>query len=226
MEKERNAALIAREVVQPKDGAIELDGIMKILPHRDPFLLVDSIDAIDLPNKCIRGRRLIHEKDPVFEGHFPHFPIYPGVLHVEMTGQLGICLYHFLKTNSPVLAANTERIEVRLLKILHVFFQYEVLPGDNLTIVCRELESDAYKSTGIGQIQDLTASSNGALHIFEIETSDSIFDQHTADQWRLFAANAKHHGKTFIVVVPKGSEESAQSRITQIGIQAEVWTVG
>jgi 3-hydroxyacyl-[acyl-carrier-protein] dehydratase len=126
--------------------------IMTILPHRDPFLLVDSIDIIDIPNKCIMGRRLIHEKDPVFEGHFPSFPIYPGVLHVEMTGQLGICLNHFLKANSSVLAANTERIEVRLLKILHVFFQYEVLPGDNLTIICMELESDAYKSTGIGQI--------------------------------------------------------------------------
>lgn len=83
-----------------------------------------------------------------------------------------------------------------------------------------------WTSTGNGHIPDLTASSNGTRHIFEIETSDSIFDQHTGDQWRLFAASAKHHGKTFIVVVPKGSEDSAQSRLTQLGIHAEVWTVG
>ncbi len=126
--------------------------IMKILPHRDPLLLVDSIDAIDLPSKCIMGRRVVHEKDPIFKGHFPRSPIYPGVLHVEMAGQLGLCLHHFLQANSSVLAAKIERVEVRLLKILHVFFQYEVLPGDNLTVVCMELESDAYKSTGIGQI--------------------------------------------------------------------------
>jgi len=83
-----------------------------------------------------------------------------------------------------------------------------------------------WTSTENGHIPDLTASRNGTRHIFEIETSDSIFDQHTEDQWKLFAANAQQDGKTFFFVVPKGSENLAKSRLAQLDIQAEVWTVG
>jgi len=83
-----------------------------------------------------------------------------------------------------------------------------------------------WTSTEKGHIPDLTASRNGTRHIFEIETSDSIFDQHTEDQWKLFAANARQDGKTFYVVVTKGSEDLAKSRLAQLDIQAEVWTVG
>lgn len=80
-------------------------------------------------------------------------------------------------------------------------------------------------STGKGHIPDVTASWNGTSAIFEVETGDSVFDQHTEDQWRLFAANAAQYGKTFMVVVPKGSEASAKSRLAQLGIQAEIWNV-
>ena len=83
-----------------------------------------------------------------------------------------------------------------------------------------------WTSTENGHIPDLTASRNGTRQIFEIETSDSIFDQHTENQWKLFAANAQQDGKTFFVVVPKGSEDLAKSRLAQVDIQAEVWTVG
>ena len=83
-----------------------------------------------------------------------------------------------------------------------------------------------WKSTGNGHIPDVTANNNGNHNLFEIETDDSIFDQHTEDQWKLFAAHARQHGKTFRVVVPKGSEASAQLRLTHLGIQVEVWTVG
>ncbi|MEW6327866.1 MAG: hypothetical protein AB1487_09805 [Thermodesulfobacteriota bacterium] len=82
-----------------------------------------------------------------------------------------------------------------------------------------------WESTGEGHIPDVTASWNGTSAIFEAETGDSIFDQHTEDQWRLFAANAAQYGKTFMVVVPKGSEASAKSRLAQLGIQAEIWNV-
>ena len=83
-----------------------------------------------------------------------------------------------------------------------------------------------WTSTEKGHIPDLTASINGTRHIFEIETSDSIFDKHTENQWQLFDANARQDGKTFYVVVPKGSEDLAKSRLAQLDIQAEVWTVG
>ena len=77
-----------------------------------------------------------------------------------------------------------------------------------------------------GHIPDLTAKYNGNEFIFEVETTDSIFDQHTEDQWRLFAANANQYGKSFRVVVPKSSKEAVDSRLNQLGIQADIWTVG
>lgn len=80
-------------------------------------------------------------------------------------------------------------------------------------------------STGKGHIPDVTASWNGTSAIFEVETGDSVFDQHTEDQWRLFAAFVARYGKTFVVVVPKGSEPSAKLRLGQLGIQAEIWNV-
>lgn len=83
-----------------------------------------------------------------------------------------------------------------------------------------------WESTGKGHIPDVTANWNGSSAIFEVETDDSIYDQHTEDQWNLFAANAQQHGKTFRVVVPKASEASAESRLAHLGIQADVWTVG
>ena len=77
-----------------------------------------------------------------------------------------------------------------------------------------------------GHIPDLTGKYNEKECIFEVETTDSIFDQHTEDQWKLFAANADQYGKSFRVVVPKSSKEDANSRLSQFGIQADVWTVG
>ena len=83
-----------------------------------------------------------------------------------------------------------------------------------------------WESTGKGHIPDVAGEKNGKHNLFEIETENSIFDQHTEDQWKLFAANASQHGKTFRVVVPKVSETSARLRLSQLKIQTEVWTVG
>ena len=126
--------------------------IERILPHRSPFLLIDSIKSIDLKNKIIVGQRKIDEFDPVFKGHFPNYPIYPGVLLIEMIGQMGVCLYRFLANNTSILNPDTDSIAIKLIKIHHVLLQNEVLPGDEVTIICQELESDDYTAKGIGQI--------------------------------------------------------------------------
>ena len=81
-----------------------------------------------------------------------------------------------------------------------------------------------WTETGRGHIPDVTAN-NGQLHVFEVETDDSIYDQHTEDQWNLFANFAQQHGARFWIVVPKGSESDAQLRLNQLGLQAKIWTV-
>lgn len=82
-----------------------------------------------------------------------------------------------------------------------------------------------WSSTKKGYYPDIT-STKRQNYIFEVETDDSINDSHTEDQWKLFSANAKEHSKTFIVVVPKGSETQAWQRVKELGINVDdVWTV-
>ena len=65
--------------------------IKALIPHRDPFLLVDKILDFE-PGEWIRGYRKIQSSDPIFKGHFPGRAIYPGVLIVEAMAQVGGCL--------------------------------------------------------------------------------------------------------------------------------------
>ncbi len=65
--------------------------IKALIPHREPFLLVDRILDFE-PGQWIRGYRKIQSSDPVFKGHFPGRAIYPGVLIIEAMAQTGGCL--------------------------------------------------------------------------------------------------------------------------------------
>lgn len=72
-----------------------------------------------------------------------------------------------------------------------------------------------------GHIPDITTNSK----IFEIETADSISDDHTADQWALFAAYAEQTKKEFWVVVPMGNLTKAEERLKGLRISAKIWEV-
>lgn len=62
--------------------------IMKVLPHRYPFLLVDRIEEVEEGKKCI-GYKNVTINEPFFQGHFPDHPIMPGVLILECMAQVG-----------------------------------------------------------------------------------------------------------------------------------------
>lgn len=113
------------------DGQVlDIDQVMKILPHRYPFLLVDRITKID-GNK-ITGLKNVTVNEPVFQGHFPNHPIFPGVLQLEAIAQVaGIlmlkqaenfgCLAYFMAADSvkwrkPVRPGDTMVMEVELIK--------------------------------------------------------------------------------------------------------------
>ena len=85
------ANLSAPEPVIPEGGAMDVEQIMKLLPHRPPFLMVDRVMKID--GKKITAVKNVTMNEPFFPGHFPGHPIMPGVLQLEAMAQVaGIVL--------------------------------------------------------------------------------------------------------------------------------------
>lgn len=66
--------------------------IMEIIPHRDPFLLIDEIVEME-PGVRVVGKKFLKEDEFWFKGHFPQEPVQPGVLTIEMLAQAGaVCI--------------------------------------------------------------------------------------------------------------------------------------
>jgi 3-hydroxymyristoyl/3-hydroxydecanoyl-(acyl carrier protein) dehydratase len=128
------------------------DAIMRVLPHRDPFLFVDEITGIGLKEQAVQARRRIDPDDPIFKGHFPDHPVYPGVLQLEMIGQLGLCLLHFVTTGSTTISPSVTPRNVRAVKVHYAQFFAPVGPGDEVTILCKSISFDDYVATYAGQL--------------------------------------------------------------------------
>ncbi|HJW72134.1 MAG TPA: 3-hydroxyacyl-ACP dehydratase FabZ [Geothrix sp.] len=110
---------------------IDLQGIMDLLPHRYPLLLVDRILDFE-PKQWIRGLKNVSFNEAVFQGHFPKRPVFPGVYIVEAMAQTGGCLL-------------LQDIEDRASKVIYfmgidaVKFRKPVLPGDQLIMEAKVL---------------------------------------------------------------------------------------
>jgi 3-hydroxyacyl-[acyl-carrier-protein] dehydratase len=126
--------------------------IKKIIPHREPFLLVDSITGIDLTSELICGARQCPASDPVFQGHFPGYPVYPGSLQLESAGQMGLCLCYFLANHTTQIPAAVQPMQVRATKVLGALFLEPVLPGSTMELVSRRLKAESFFETYIGQV--------------------------------------------------------------------------
>jgi UDP-3-O-[3-hydroxymyristoyl] N-acetylglucosamine deacetylase/3-hydroxyacyl-[acyl-carrier-protein] dehydratase len=113
------------QMLKSSNGVLDIEAIMKILPHRYPFLLVDRILDIDIEKNVIIGLKNVTYNEPFFVGHFPVKPIMPGVLIVEAMAQCGgILLMHTMDDIEKKLAFFTSMDNVK--------FKKQVVPGDQL----------------------------------------------------------------------------------------------
>lgn len=101
------------------------EDIEKIIPHREPFLLIDKIIDIE-PGKKVKGVKYVRQEEYYFKGHFPSNPIMPGVLIVEAVAQAGAVALLTLPENKGKLVLFAGIDKARFKKI--------VRPGDELMI--------------------------------------------------------------------------------------------
>lgn len=127
------------------------DQVRQILPHRDPFLFIDSVESVKLPERTLLPGEIVDIKDiqgaevvayyktkkdhAIFAGHFPDYPILPGVVQVEMMAQATSFIV-LLVNNNPMEA----KLDVALLGINEARFRKPVFPDMDLKLVSRTLK--------------------------------------------------------------------------------------
>ena len=108
--------------------------IMEIIPHRQPFLLIDTIEELE-PGKRAVGKKCVSYNEPYFSGHFPDEPVMPGVLIVEAMAQAGAVAM----LSQPQMKGKTAYFA----GIQSAKFKHKVVPGSIL-----ELEVEIVKVKG------------------------------------------------------------------------------
>ena len=128
---------------------LDIKQIMDIIPHRQPFLLIDKVTEME-PGKSIKGYKNLSYNEPFFAGHFPNEPVMPGVLQIEALAQLGAVCVLSLDDNKGKTAYFAGIKEAK--------FKHKVVPGDRLELSCEIIKTKG--PVGVGACE---AHVNGKL---------------------------------------------------------------
>ena len=123
--------------------------IMEIIPHRQPFMLIDTIEELE-PGKKAIAKKCVTYNEPFFAGHFPTEPVMPGVLIIEALAQSGAVAILSLEENKGKTAY--------FAAINHAKFRGKVIPGDVLL-----LETEIIKMKGPIGVGNAVARVNGEI---------------------------------------------------------------
>ena len=122
---QRGVDMAGAEAVAQRTTVLDSQGIRSIIPHRYPFLLIDTIIEL-IPGEKAVGIKNVTANEPYFQGHFPSYPVMPGVLIVEAMAQVGA-----------VALLSTDQFKGQMAffaGIDKVRFKRQVRPGDSLLL--------------------------------------------------------------------------------------------
>jgi len=131
---------------------LNIDEILKLLPHRYPFLLVDKFEIIELGEKAV-GTKNLTINEEFFQGHFPNYPIMPGVLQIEAMAQTA-GLVALTALDDP------EGHNVLFMSIENAKFRKPVRPGDQLKMHIEKIKErrNIYVFKGTAYVDDVLVS--------------------------------------------------------------------
>ena len=142
--------------------SLNINQIQEILPHRYPMLMVDRV--LDYNDDWLLAVKNVTYNEPVFEGHFPHWPIFPGVLIIESMVQA-----------SAIMASLAEGVVSRS-NVVYLFagidktrFKGPVKPGDRLVIETRALKKRAkiFKAAATASVDEKVVCSSEFLFTYQ-----------------------------------------------------------
>lgn len=112
---------------------LNLEQIKKIIPHREPFLLIDKVLELE-PGKRVLAVKKLSNEEPWFRGHFPSYAVQPGVLTIEMLAQAGAVCVLSMEQNAGKIALFGGIEKAR--------FKRPILPGDEVFLA---VETERFK---------------------------------------------------------------------------------
>ena len=133
-------------------GAIDINEILQRIPHRFPFLLVDRAEDY-IAGESIVGIKAVTFNEPFFQGHFPDYPVMPGVLIVESMAQTGAILM------SKTLEVDPRGKTILFASVDNCRFRNPVRPGDILRLEVRvqKARGGLFKFEGVAKVGDKVA---------------------------------------------------------------------
>ena len=146
---------------------LTVQDIMELLPHRYPMLLLDRMEEIDGEERAVGIKNVTHS-EPWFQGHFPDYPVMPGVFLIEAMAQTAAALVAHHRGFSAKDSA------VYFMGIDKARFRAPVLPGDQLRIEVVKLQTrtSVWRYRGIARVRDRVAAEAEYMAMHHEKASD------------------------------------------------------